>query len=110
MYGTQNMTKRTYRIVRTPVGYITFHNSDISDIGVANCQTPTLDYLYKQSTKGTTMTTLLIPISILEDEDIMVCVFCDQDTTLPYCASCNEYKGLMSIIDWEAYTGETWES
>jgi hypothetical protein len=55
------------------------------------------------------MTTMIIPVSVLDNEDRMVCVFCDTETTLPYCASCNEYKGLMTITEWEAYTSEKWE-
>ena len=55
------------------------------------------------------MATIQIPRSFLEMDETMVCVFCDQDTTLPYCASCMEYKGLMTIAEWESYTGEVWE-
>ena len=57
------------------------------------------------------MATIQIPARILEmfDEDNMVCVFCDQRTDLPYCALCQEYKGLMTIAEWESYTGEKWE-
>lgn len=45
----------------------------------------------------------------LSDLDRKVCVFCDQDTTSYACPTCGEYKGLMSIEEWESYTGETWE-
>ena len=58
------------------------------------------------------MSVLHIPASLfdgIDDNDSMVCVFCDQDTALPYCALCNEYKGLMTIAEWESYTGEVWE-
>jgi len=55
------------------------------------------------------MATMTIPVSILEDEDTKVCVFCDTATDLPYCSGCQEYKGLMTITEWESYTGETWE-
>ncbi len=44
-----------------------------------------------------------------DDADYMICVFCDTDTVLPYCEGCQEYKGLMSVSDWESYTGEKWE-
>lgn len=44
-----------------------------------------------------------------DESDYMICVFCDNSTTLPYCAGCEEYKGLMTVDEWEAYTGETWE-
>jgi hypothetical protein len=43
------------------------------------------------------------------DGDTKVCVYCDTLTTLWYCKSCHEYKGLMTIEDWEQYTGEVWE-
>lgn len=55
------------------------------------------------------MTTMIIPTSILEDEDTKVCVFCDTLTDTFYCPDCQEYKGLMTIAEWEAYTGEVWE-
>lgn len=58
------------------------------------------------------MSTLYIPRQVTDmvDEDIMVCVFCDDLTgDLPYCATCMDYKGLMTITEWEAYTGEKWE-
>lgn len=56
------------------------------------------------------MATLFIPRYFLDmEDDIKVCVYCDTDTTLPYCTSCNEYKGLMTIAEWESYTGEVWE-
>ena len=54
------------------------------------------------------MTTMIIPISILEDEADKVCVFCDTATSEWYCSQCMEYKGLMTIAEWEAYTGEVW--
>jgi hypothetical protein len=44
-----------------------------------------------------------------DDIDFMVCVFCDTEAILPYCRECHEYKGLMSVSDWESYTGEKWE-
>lgn len=58
------------------------------------------------------MSVLHIPARLfdgIEDNEMMVCVFCDQSTSLRYCALCHEYKGLMTVKDWEAYTGETWE-
>ena len=58
------------------------------------------------------MTTLNVTRSVwdaLDEGDTMVCVFCDQDTTLPYCTSCEDYKGLMTVADWESYTGEVWD-
>jgi hypothetical protein len=38
-----------------------------------------------------------------------VCVFCDELTNTFYCSKCEEYKGLMTITEWEKYTGEVWE-
>lgn len=53
-----------------------------------------------------------IPFDIFDTiiEDVQVCVYCDSATTLPYCAPCQEYKGLMTIEQWQAYTGEVWEA
>lgn len=45
----------------------------------------------------------------LSDLDTKVCVYCDCETSRMACPSCGEYKGLMSIEDWESYTGEVWE-
>ena len=39
----------------------------------------------------------------------MICVYCDNVVNGPMCPDCGEYKGLMTIEDWEAYTGEIWE-
>lgn len=54
------------------------------------------------------MATIQIPRSFLDLDESRVCVFCDTLTDLPYCAGCQEYKGLMTIAEWEEYTGETW--
>lgn len=45
----------------------------------------------------------------MDDGEVKVCVFCDNTTSLWYCPSCHEYKGLMTIEDWESYTGEVWD-
>lgn len=58
------------------------------------------------------MTTMFITEEAFErlsDLDIKVCVYCDVDTTRMSCPECGEYKGLMSIEDWESYTGEVWQ-
>ena len=58
------------------------------------------------------MTTLYIPrdmFDMIDDMDTMVCVFCDNEVHDTYCHNCQEYKGLMTIAEWEAYTGEVWE-
>lgn len=54
------------------------------------------------------MATLDVIDFLFDEDDLKVCVFCDQDTRLPYCASCQEYKGLMTVQEWENYTGEVW--
>lgn len=48
-------------------------------------------------------------MDLLDEGETLVCVFCDNPTALPWCEGCQEYKGLMTIADWEAYTGEVWE-
>lgn len=55
------------------------------------------------------MTTMIIPVSLIDNDERMVCVFCDTEVAEPYCSQCMEYKGLMTISEWEAYTGEKWE-
>ena len=52
---------------------------------------------------------VLIPANLIEDEDRMVCVYCDSEVAEPYCGQCMEYKGLMTIPEWEQYTNEIWE-
>lgn len=32
----------------------------------------------------------------------MVCVFCGHDAEWPMCHYCNDYKGLVTIEEWEA--------
>jgi glycine cleavage system protein P-like pyridoxal-binding family len=39
---------------------------------------------------------------------MMICVFCDNETSSYACGNCGEYKGLMTIEDYEQYTGEVW--
>lgn len=55
---------------------------------------------------------MYIPVSTLEAfesaDDRMVCVFCDTEVSLPYCPCCGEYKGIMTVSEWEDYTGEVW--
>ena len=45
----------------------------------------------------------------LSDLDTKVCIFCDTATVRMSCPDCGEYKGLMSIEEWEDYTGEAWD-
>lgn len=59
------------------------------------------------------MTTFTLPVSLFDEDsdDRLVCVYCDNavDSEIRVCLSCNEYKGVMTIAEWEAYTNETWE-
>jgi hypothetical protein len=45
---------------------------------------------------------ILIPESVPEDR--MMCVYCDSEVASPFCVKCMEYKGVMSIAQWEEYT------
>jgi hypothetical protein len=45
----------------------------------------------------------------LSDLDTKVCCYCDTEVAGYACAACGEYKGVMSIEEWEAYTGYMWE-
>ena len=57
------------------------------------------------------MTTLSLPIRLFENDERMVCVFCDieAEEEMGYCTQCMDYKGIMTISEWETYTGEKWE-
>ena len=45
----------------------------------------------------------------IADLDSKVCVYCDTLAVGYACRNCGEYKGLMTITEWESYTGEVWE-
>ena len=50
------------------------------------------------------------------DYDLKICVFCGEAAStlelggreMEYCHGCREYKGIMTVADWEEYTGEKW--
>jgi len=44
-----------------------------------------------------------------EGSEMVVCVYCENVVTPPVCETCNDYKGLMTVGEWEDYTGEKWE-
>lgn len=69
-------------------------------------------YARLDTKKGDDMSVIIIPQSIMDDfdGDLKVCVFCDTATVLPVCVGCEEYKGLMTVEEWEDYTGEVWEA
>lgn len=65
------------------------------------------------------MATLHLDRDILDSmqdwkDEQMVCVFCDSevspagDSDIYIC--CETYKGIMTVREWEAYTGEVWEA
>ena len=60
-------------------------------------------------------TPVSVPVAVIdmmdERDEFMVCVYCDceVDCDSIVCGSCREYDGLMTVSDWEDYTGETWE-
>ena len=45
----------------------------------------------------------------LDSMDNLVCVYCDNRVYDVYCSNCMEYKGIMTVDEWEDYTGEVWE-
>jgi hypothetical protein len=40
---------------------------------------------------------------------MLVCVYCENVVSEPICYDCNEYKGIMTVPEWEEYTGEKWD-
>ncbi len=40
------------------------------------------------------------------DKDLRICVYCYGVTYAYVCPECNEYDGLMTILDAEKYLGE----
>lgn len=54
------------------------------------------------------MTLTLDNINV-ENANKIVCVFCNDYADEFFCSSCNEYKGLMTLAEWLAYTGDVWE-
>ena len=56
-----------------------------------------------------------VPVSVIDtlsdSDDTLVCVFCDceVDADAFVCGCCREYKGIMTVSEWESYTGESWE-
>ena len=47
---------------------------------------------------------MTVPVSLIENEDRMVCVYCDSEVASPFCVKCMEYKGVMNMQQWEEYT------
>lgn len=38
-----------------------------------------------------------------------ICLYCDIEVNGFACPICHEYDGLMTVEEWESYTGEEWE-
>ena len=47
--------------------------------------------------------------STLDKNQVLVCQFCTIPVHNIFCQSCGEYKSIMTMTEWEAYMGETWE-
>ena len=47
--------------------------------------------------------------STLDKNLVLVCQFCDVAVNNVFCYQCGEYKGIMTLAQWEDYTGEMWE-
>lgn len=45
----------------------------------------------------------------MHNGETRICVYCDNEVSGFACGDCGEYKGLMTIEEWESYTGEVWE-
>ena len=46
--------------------------------------------------------------STLDKNLVLVCLYCSQTLSNVMCFDCQEYKGVMTMAEWETYTGETW--
>ena len=47
--------------------------------------------------------------STLDKNQVLVCQFCVVPVNNIFCYSCGEYKGIMTMTEWEDYMGEVWE-
>ena len=48
--------------------------------------------------------------STLDKNLVLVCMWCTQVLNNVMCFDCKEYKGVMTMKEWEEYTNETWEA
>ena len=44
------------------------------------------------------------------DDTLYVCVFCDVVIDLIVCPDCGDYKGAVTVAQWEEMNGEKWEN
>jgi hypothetical protein len=58
------------------------------------------------------MTTLIREITLsnvrADEANLIVCAFCSDYASDTFCGKCKEYKGLMTLGEWLAYTQESW--
>ena len=47
---------------------------------------------------------------VIDKGEQKCCSFCDREVANSsiICGLCREYKGIMTIAEWEAYTGKVW--
>jgi len=48
--------------------------------------------------------------STLDKNLVLVCLYCAEVLCNVICFDCDEYKGVMTMAEWEDYTGEVWEA
>jgi len=46
----------------------------------------------------------------LDKNLVLICIYCAEVLCNVMCFDCNEYKGVMTMAEWEDYTGEVWEA
>jgi hypothetical protein len=48
----------------------------------------------------------------IDDGERYVCEFCTVEVSpdKAFCYSCNEYKGIITMTEWESINGEGWDS
>ena len=58
------------------------------------------------------MTTLIREITLsnvqADEANLIVRVFCSDFASDIFCGKCKDYKGLMTLGEWLAYTNESW--
>jgi len=48
--------------------------------------------------------------SVLDKNLVLVCLYCAEVLSNVMCFDCQDYKGVMTMKEWEDYTGEVWEA
>lgn len=55
------------------------------------------------------MNTMLVSRMETLEESLHICSFCDIEVDGFVCPECDEYKGIVTVAEWESMTGEVWE-